>query len=78
MRLYNVLANSNGCLSRMSCGVAITGACARLAVNGVQGSFLKTISYDERLLIRFGGALVCEHGHMDDLVPLGLVVNQSG
>ena len=22
--------------------------------------------------------LVCKHGHMDDLVPVGLVVNQSG
>ena len=54
MRLYNVLANSDVCLSRMSCGVAITGACARLAVNGVHGSSPKMISYGEKLLIRFG------------------------
>ena len=54
MRLYNALANSDVCLSRMSCGVAITGACARLAVNGVHGSSPKMISYGEKLLIRFG------------------------
>ncbi len=54
MRLYSVLANSVVCLSRMSCGVAITGACAMLAVNGVHGSSPKIVSYGERLLIRFG------------------------
>jgi hypothetical protein len=54
MRLYSVLANSVVCLLRISCGVAITGFCAMLAVNGVHGSSPKIVSYGERLLIRFG------------------------